>query len=248
MSINVAVVGAAGRMGQKICAAVERAKDMELVAQIDVGKAIDADAVAGADVAIEFTVPTVTESNVMALLDAGVDVVVGTSGWTEDMLVRVEERAKATGRSVIVAPNYGLSAVLLMHFAKISAQYFESAEVIELHHPDKLDAPSGTATSTARLIAEARREAGLGDSPDATEIDPDGARGASVEGVHVHAVRLRGLNAHEEVLFGNPSEQLVIRQDSFDRSSFMPGVLLAVRAVQGRGGLTYGLDKVMGLS
>jgi dihydrodipicolinate reductase (EC 1.3.1.26) len=247
MSIKVAVVGAAGRMGQTICTAVEQARDMELVSQIDVGSHINADTLAGAEVAIEFTVPTVTESNVMALLDSGVDVVVGTSGWNEEMLARVEKKAKETGRSVIVAPNYGLSAVLLMHFSKLAARYFESAEVIEMHHPDKVDAPSGTAVSTAKVIGEARRSAGMGASPDNTQEDQGGSRGSTIDGVHVHAVRLRGLNAHEEVLFGNPAEQLVIRQDSFNRSSFMPGVLLAVRSVQGRGGLTYGLDKVMGL-
>lgn len=248
MTIRVAVVGASGRMGQTICAAVERARDMELVAQLDVGSTISADSLNSADVAIEFTVPTVTEENAAALLDAGVDVVVGTSGWTEGMLERIGEKASAAGHSIIIAPNYGVSAVLLMHFAKISAPYFESAEVIELHHPEKVDAPSGTANSTAHSIAESRMAAGLGAMPDATSIDPNGARGAVVDGVHVHSVRLRGLNAHEEVLFGNPAEQLVIRQDSFDRSSFMPGVLLAVRSVKGLSGLTYGLDKVMGLA
>lgn len=247
MSISVAVVGAAGRMGQMICDAVSGAPDMELVARLDAGDPITPESLAGAQVAIEFTVPTVTEKNTLALVDAGVDVVVGTSGWTAEARASLAERAEAAGRSVLIAPNFGLSAVLLMHFAKIAAKYFESAEVIELHHPNKVDAPSGTATSTAQHIAQARAEAGLGESPDATEIDHGGARGADIDGVHVHAVRLRGLNAHEEVLFGNPAEQLVIRQDSFDRSSFMPGILLAVRSIQGRTGLTYGLDQVMGL-
>lgn len=247
MTIKVAVVGAQGRMGRTVCAAVENASDMELVARLDVGDAIDELRLAGAQVAVEFTVPSMTEKNVHALLRAGVDVVVGTTGWSDEALERVRATAVETGRSVIIAPNYALSAVLVMSFAEKAASYFESVEVIEMHHPDKVDAPSGTAATTARRIAEARRAAGVPMSPDATETDLLGARGAKVDGVSVHAVRLRGLNAHEEVLLGNPGEQLVLRQDSFDRSSFMPGVLLAVREVGGRGGLTYGLDEIMRL-
>ena len=233
-------------MGRTVCDAVSQAEDLELVAQIDAGVSIEGN-LNGAQVAVEFTVPAVTEANVHALLDCGVDVVVGTTGWTEESLARVGEHADATRRSVIIAPNYGLSAGVLMSFAEKAAPYFESVEVIELHHPEKVDAPSGTATTTAKRISAARVAAGVAASPDATQIDPEGARGANVEGVHVHAVRLRGLNAHEEVLLGNPAEQLVLRQDSFDRTSFMPGVLLAIRNVMGRGGLTYGLDKVIDL-
>ncbi|MFT3943163.1 MAG: 4-hydroxy-tetrahydrodipicolinate reductase [Ancrocorticia sp.] len=247
MTIKVAVVGALGRMGRTVCTAVEGASDMELVARLDVGDEITERTLAGADVAVEFTVPATTEKNVHALLEAGVDVVVGTTGWSDEALAGVRAKAEATGRSVIIAPNYALSAVLAMSFAEKAATYFESVEVIELHHPDKVDAPSGTAATTARKISEVRRAAGVAVSPDATELDPLGARGAKVDDVRVHAVRLRGLNAHEEILLGNPGEQLTIRQDSFDRSSFMPGVLLAVREVGGRGGLTYGLDVVMGL-
>jgi len=247
MAIRVAVVGARGRMGTTVCAAVDDAADMELVARLDVGDPITSESVAGAEVAVEFSVPGATEGNVLALLDAGVDVVVGTTGWTEQALDRVRDRTRLTDRSVIIAPNYALSAVLLMSFAEKAAPYFESVEVIEMHHPDKVDAPSGTAATTARRIAASRAEAGAAQSPDATQTDELGARGAVVDGVHVHAVRLRGLNAHEEVLLGNAGEQLLLRQDSFDRASFMPGVLLAVRSVQGRGGLTYGLDEVMGL-
>lgn len=245
--INVAVVGALGRMGRTVCSAVEDASDMELVARIDVGDTIDSRSLEGADVAVEFTVPSTAEANVHALLEVGVDVVVGTTGWSEESLAGVRAKAEATGRSVIIAPNYSLSAVLLMSFAEKAAPYFESVEVIELHHPDKVDAPSGTAATTAQRIGAARANHHVSQSPDATETDPLGARGARIDGVSVHAVRLRGLNAHEEVLLGNPGEQMVIRQDSFDRSSFMPGVLLAVRSVSGRGGLTYGLDEIMGL-
>lgn len=250
MTKRVAVVGAAGRMGSSVCQAVEDAEGLELVARLDAGDAITPEALSGAEVAVDFTVPDVTEANVHALIDAGVDVVVGTTGWTEESYGRVAEhlaRPEAAGRSVLIAPNFALSAVLAMSFAAKAARYFESAEVIELHHPNKVDAPSGTAVATAQGIAAARAEAALGPVPDATQSDPDGARGAVVDGIHVHAVRLRGLTAHEEVVLGNEGEQLTIRTDSFDRASFMPGVVLAVREVSGRGGLTIGLDKLLDL-
>ncbi|MFD6135604.1 4-hydroxy-tetrahydrodipicolinate reductase [Isoptericola sp. NPDC060257] len=254
-SIKVAVLGAAGRMGATVCRAVEEAADLELVARLDAGDTVDADALAGADVAIDFTVPAATEANVHAVLDAGAHAVVGTTGWDEASRGRVTEhlervnaaRAGQDGLGVLIAPNFGLSAVLAMTFAAKAARYFESAEVVELHHPDKVDAPSGTARHTAAAIARARSEAGLAAMPDATETGVE-ARGADVDGVRVHAVRLRGLVAHEEILFGNVGEQLVIRQDSFDRASFMPGVLLAVREVVSRPGLTVGLENVLDLS
>ncbi|ARD41906.1 4-hydroxy-tetrahydrodipicolinate reductase [Actinomyces gaoshouyii] len=250
MMIRVAVVGAAGRMGSTVCQAVEEAEGLELVARLDVGDEITSETLAGAGVAVDFTVPTVTEANVHALVDAGVDVVVGTTGWDEESYGRVREhlaRPEAAGRSVLIAPNFALSAVLSMRFAALAAPYFESVEVIELHHPNKVDAPSGTAVATAKGIAAARAEVGLGPSPDATRTDPDGARGAVVDGVHIHAVRLRGLTAHEEVVLGNPGEQLTIRTDCFDRASFMPGVLLAVRQVGNREGLTIGLENLLDL-
>ncbi len=250
MTTRVAVVGAAGRMGSTVCQAVEAAGDLELVARLDVGDPLDAAHLGGADVAVDFTVPATAEANVHALIDAGVDVVVGTTGWTEASYGRVHEhlgRPGAAGRCVLIAPNFALSAVLAMGFAARAARYFESAEVIELHHPAKVDAPSGTAVATAQGIAAARAAAGLGAMPDATAADPHGARGAVIDGVHVHAVRLRGLTAHEEVVLGNPGEQLTIRTDSFDRSSFMPGVLLAVRQVGSRPGLTVGLEALLDL-
>lgn len=234
-------------MGKTVCQAVENAADMELVARLDAGDAITPETLAGADVAVEFTVPSVTKKNVLALIDAGVDVVVGTTGWDEESLAEVEEAARAKGVHVLIAPNYALSAVLVMAFAEKAAPFFESVEVLELHHPNKVDAPSGTASTTAGRIAKARAAAGVPASPDATETDPHGARGANIDGVHVHAVRLRGLNAHEEVLLGNPGEQLVIRQDSFDRESFMPGVLLAVRNISNCEPFTYGLDSLLNL-
>ena len=245
--IRVAVTGAKGRMGSTVVAAVTGAPDMEVVAQLDAGDPNTKKTVNGAQVAVDFSVPGVTEANVHALLDAGVDVVVGTTGWTEESYARVRTHAEETGRAVLIAPNFAMGAVLAMKFAAMAAPYFESAEVIEMHHPGKVDAPSGTAVATARGIARARAEAGLGDMPDATEMDELGSRGGRVDGVPVHAVRLRGLTASEEILLGNEGEQLVIRTDSFDRVSFMPGVLLGVRRVIGRTGLTIGLDQVMGL-
>ncbi|GAA1970215.1 4-hydroxy-tetrahydrodipicolinate reductase [Isoptericola halotolerans] len=255
-AIRVAVIGAAGRMGAQACAAVEQAAGLELVARLDAGDDVGAGVRdSGAQVAVDFTVPAVTEANVHAVLDAGAHAVVGTTGWDDESRGRVVEhlarvnadRSDDSALGVLIAPNFGLSAVLAMTFAAKAARYFESAEVVELHHPNKVDAPSGTARHTAAAIAAARADAGLGPSPDATEVGWE-ARGADVDGVRVHAVRLRGLVAHEEILFGNEGEQLTIRQDSFDRASFMPGVLLAVREVGSRPGLTVGLENVLDLS
>ena len=255
-NLTVAVIGARGRMGATVAQAVADAPDLTLGPTLDEGDDIAAAlADAAVDVAVDFTVPAVTEDNVHALLDAGVHVVVGTTGWTEESLGRVREhlarvnadRPDGEGLGVLIAPNFALSAVLSMKFAAQAARYFESAEVIELHHPEKKDAPSGTAVTTAQGIAAARAEAGLGAMPDATDQQLDGARGAVVDGIHVHAVRLRGLVAHEEIVLGNPGEQLTIRTDSFDRLSFMPGVLLACREVVNRPGLTFGLDQVLDL-
>ena len=248
--MKVAVFGAKGRMGAEVCRAVSAAGDLDLVAALDVGD--DRAAAMDADVVVDFTVPSVTEANVHAAIDAGMHVVVGTTGWDDDSRGRVTEHlarraAEGVALGVLIAPNFGLSAVLAMTFAAKAARYFESVEVVELHHPDKVDAPSGTARHTAHAIAAARAEAGVAPSPDATE-DGWEARGMDVDGVRVHAVRLRGLVAHEEILLGNVGEQLSIRQDSFDRVSFMPGVLLGVREVGGRPGLTVGLEHVLDLS
>jgi 4-hydroxy-tetrahydrodipicolinate reductase len=246
--IKVAVLGAAGRMGSTVVEAVQAAPDLEVVASIDVGDDLSRLTDVGAQVAVDFTVPSATEANVHALIDAGIHVVVGTTGWTEDSLGRVRDHlASRPGVGVVVAPNFALGAVLAMTFAARAARYFESVEVIELHHPDKVDAPSGTARHTAAAIAAARAAAGVGPSPDATTTALDGARGADVDGIRVHSVRLRGLVAHEEILLGNPGEQLTIRHDSFDRVSFMPGVLHAVRHVGVRPGLTVGLEHLLDL-
>lgn len=247
--IKVAVLGAGGRMGKNVCAAVTAAPDLELVAALDFGDDLSQVAAAGAQVAVDFTVPGATEANVAALIDMGVHAVVGTTGWTDESRARIVARLAEQGdrSTVLIAPNFGLSAVLAMTFAAKAAQYFESAEVIELHHPDKVDAPSGTATHTAQAMAAARTAAGVAPSPDATETGFE-ARGADVDGIRVHAVRLRGLVAHEEILLGNEGEQLTIRQDSFDRISFMPGVLLGIRKAGTRPGLTVGLEHLLDLS
>ena len=244
MTITVAVVGAKGRMGQQVCRAVEAADGLALGPQIDVGD--DLDAVAGADVAVVFSVPDVAVEHTLACVRHGVHAVVGTTGWSADRLDTVRAAlADKPGLGVLVAPNFALGAVLLMRFAAMAAPHFESVEVIELHHPDKVDAPSGTARHTAEAIAAARREAGSAAIPDATTTSLDGARGADVDGVRVHSVRLRGLVAHEEVLLGGPGEQLTLRHDSFDRASFMPGVVLGVRTVGSRPGLTVGLENYL---
>jgi 4-hydroxy-tetrahydrodipicolinate reductase len=245
-TIRVAVIGARGRMGRQVCDAVASADDLELGPLIDLGD--DVDGVADADVAVVFSVPDVALDHVLACVQHGVHAVVGTTGWTPDKLDAVRAAlGERSGVGVLVAPNFALGAVLLMRFAAMAAPHYESVEVIELHHPDKVDAPSGTAQHTARLVAEARRAAGSPPIPDATETGFEGARGADVDGVRVHAVRLRGLVAHEEVLLGGPGELLTLRHDSLDRASFMPGVLLGVRRIGSRPGLTVGLEHLLEL-
>ncbi len=241
--IKVAVVGAAGRMGTTVVRAVEAASDMEVVAALDMDDDVSVAVHAGADVAVDFTVPDATERNVLALIDAGIHSVVGTTGWTQEPLTRVRNALEARPElGVLIAPNFALGAVLAAKFAAQAAPFFESVEVVEYHHPDKEDAPSGTAAHTADLIAEARRQHGVAPSPDATRHDPDGSRGARIDDVHVHAVRLRGMLAHEEILLGNEGEVFTLRHDTSSRSAFMPGVLLGIRKVAHHPGLTVGLD------
>ncbi|SDU76253.1 4-hydroxy-tetrahydrodipicolinate reductase [Jiangella alkaliphila] len=246
MTLRVAVIGAAGRMGQQVAEAVERADGLELAGRFDVGD--DLGDLGGADVAVEFTVPGATLANVLHCVEQGVHAVVGTTGWTDESLGQVRAALAVHPKvGVLIAPNFAIGAVLTMRFAAQAARFYESVEVIELHHPDKVDAPSGTAIHTAEVIAEARRAADVSPAPDATASALDGARGARVDGVPVHAVRLRGLVAHEEVLFGSPGETLTIRHDSYDRASFMPGVLAGVRGVVDRPGLTVGLEEILDL-
>jgi 4-hydroxy-tetrahydrodipicolinate reductase len=246
--VKVAVFGAAGRMGRQVCEAVEAADGLEVVARIDADEDPKQAVIVGAMVAVDFTSPDAVLGNLEFCLAHGVHAVVGTSGFGPDKLARVEQLlAQAPGLGVLVAPNFSLGAVLMMKFAAQAAPYFESVEIVELHHPNKLDAPSGTALRTAQLVAEARRAAGVGASPDATAQDADHHRGGRVEDVTVHSVRLRGLVAHQEVLLGGVGETLTIRHDSLDRASFMPGVLLGVREVAGHPGLTVGLEHYLSL-
>ncbi|WP_166351612.1 4-hydroxy-tetrahydrodipicolinate reductase [Phytoactinopolyspora limicola] len=246
MTIRVAVIGAAGRMGSETCRAVEAAADLELAGRFDVDDELGD--LAGAQVAVDFTVPDATLGNVRHAVERGVHVVVGTTGWTDERLAAVRAALDgAPGTGVLIAPNFALGAVLTMKFAAEAARFYESVEIVELHHPDKVDAPSGTAVRTAQLVAQARRTADLPAAPDATTSALDGARGARVDGIPVHAVRLRGMVAHEEVLFGSEGETLTIRHDSFDRASFMPGVLIGVRQVVRRPGLTVGLEHMLDL-
>lgn len=245
--ILVAVIGAGGRMGREACRAVQDADGLELVVRIARGDDLAALTESGAQVAIELTVPGSTPDNVAWCVDRGVHVVVGTSGWDDARLADLDARlGAAPGVGVLIAPNFAIGAVLMMRFAAQAARHFECVEVIELHHPDKVDAPSGTAARTATLIADARREAGMGAVPDATG-EGSAARGSDVDGVRVHSVRLRGLVASQEVLLGGLGEVLSLRHDSVDRASFMPGVLLGVRTVSSRPGLTVGLEHYLDL-
>lgn len=232
-------------MGSTVCAAVDAADDLELVAQADIGD--DREPLRAAQVAVDFTTPAAVMDNLRWCLDAGLSVVVGTTGFTTERLDQVRGWLAATPNAgVVVAPNFSVGAVLMMRFAAQAARHFEAAEVVELHHAGKADAPSGTARRTAEQLAAARRDAGLGPAPDATTTSIEGARGADVDGVRVHAVRLPGLVAHQEVLLGGHGETLTIRHDSLDRASFMPGVLLAVREVLRRPGLTVGIESLLG--
>jgi len=246
--IKVGVLGAKGRMGTEVCRTVDGADDMVLAAAVDVGDARDG--LATADVVVDFTHPGAVMENLRRCVEHGRNTVVGTSGFDDARLAAVRSwLGGAPAVRVLVAPNFSIGAVLMMRFASDAARFFESAEVIELHHAGKADAPSGTASRTASLIASARAKAGLGPVPDATTTALAGARGADVTGIHVHAVRLAGLVAHQEVLFGGHGEVLTLRHDSLERSSFMPGVLTAIRGIGSLPpGLTVGLDVLLGLA
>ena len=243
MTIRVGVFGARGRMGSEACRAIEVADDTEFVGGVDAGE--DRGALSSAQVVVDFTTPDAVMDNVKWCIDAGIHAVVGTTGWTDERLEQVRSWLRdAPSTGVLIAPNFGIGAVLMMRFAAVAAPYFDSAEIIELHHAGKVDAPSGTAARTARMIAAARDGRR---SPDATTQSLEGARGADVEGVRVHAVRVAGLVAHQEVLLGGHGETLTIRHDSLSRESFMPGVLLGVRWVSEHPGLTLGIEEPLGL-
>jgi 4-hydroxy-tetrahydrodipicolinate reductase len=247
-SLSVAVLGAKGRMGGEVCRVVEEADDLELVAAVDIDDDIESLAESGAQVAVDFTHPDTVLGNIEWCVKHGISVVVGTTGFTDERTDKVRGwLAAASGVGVVIAPNFSIGAVLMMKYAASAAPYFESVEIVELHHAQKADAPSGTAQRTAKLIGAARNAAGSAAMPDATSSALDGARGATVDGVHVHSIRVDGLVAHQEVLLGGHGETLTIRHDSLDRASFMPGVLFAVRQVTQRPGLTIGLEELLHL-
>ena len=246
MAIKVGVLGARGRVGSEVCRAVDHADDLDLVAEV--GSGDDLEPLAAADVVVDFTRPDVVLDNLRWCIGRGLHCVVGTTGFDDGRLDEVRRMlTDAPGVGVLVAPNFSVGAVLMMRFAATAAPFYESVEIVELHHPDKADAPSGTARRTAELVAAVRRDAGLGPVPDATSTALPGARGADVDGIRVHAVRARGLVAHQEVLLGGVGETLSIRHDSMDRASFAPGVLLAVRAIGARPGLTVGIEDLLDL-
>ncbi len=244
--IKVGVLGARGRMGAEVVAAVEAAADCQLVAALDLGDSLDQLISSGAQVVVDFTTPESVMANLEFLITHKIHAVVGTTGFDDARMAKLRSLSSAHPEvGILIAPNFAIGAVLMMEFASKAAKYFESAEIIELHHPNKVDAPSGTAARTADLISKARQSAGLAAMPDATTSSLDGARGALVGDVPVHSVRLRGLIAHQEVLFGGLGETLSIRHDSLDRAGFMPGVLLGIRSVTSRPGVTFGLENFM---
>ena len=246
--IKVGVLGGRGRVGSEVCRAVEAADDTDLVAVVDLDDEPDALVTAGAEVVVDFTHPDAVMDNLEFCIDHGIHAVVGTTGFDEERLATVRgwlEASPSTG--VLIAPNFAIGAILMMRFAAVAAPFYESVEIVELHHPDKADAPSGTARRTAELIAAARRKAGAPPVPDATTTSLDGARGADVDGIRVHGLRVRGLVAHQEVILGGEGETLTIRHDSLDRASFTPGVLTGVRRIASRPGLTVGLEAFLDL-
>lgn len=250
--MNVGISGAGGRMGRTIAAAVGAAEDLTLEALFDpgaVGEVIEGVTVAGepgvvegCDVVVEFTTPSVVMHNLDAWRSLGVHAVVGTSGFTDERIAGVKSAWGEGPPNCLIVPNFSIGAVLMMRFAESAAPYFSAAEVIELHHDRKADAPSGTAVATAGRIGRAKAEQRR--AVESAELIP-GARGGSVEGVSIHSVRLPGLLAHQEVLFGNDGEILEIRHDTTDRAAFVPGVLLALRRVREMPGVTVGLDALL---
>ena len=243
--IKVAVLGSRGRMGSEVVKAVNEAKDLELVAELDLGDSLDILVSTGAQVVVDFTTPDSVMANLEFVISKNIHAVIGTTGFDDERIAKIKSLLSTSKSGVLIAPNFAIGAVLMMEFATKAAKYFESAEIIELHHPNKVDAPSGTAARTAELMSAARKEAGLSVGPDATTTSLDGARGARVGQIPVHSVRLRGLVAHQEVLLGGIGETLTIRHDSIDRVGFMPGVLLGVRQVVNHPGLTFGLENFM---
>lgn len=248
MKIRVGVLGARGRMGSEVVEALNLASDMTLVAALDLGDSLEEILESKVDVVVDFTTPDSVMENVEFLISRGIHAVIGTTGFDEDRIQKIRELlTKNPEVGVLIAPNFAIGAVLMMEFSKKAARYFESVEIIEFHHPEKVDAPSGTSRRTAEIISQARLEAGMAPMPDATSLEHLGARGSRVGQVPIHSVRLKGLLAHQEVLFGAVGETLTIRHDSLDRKSFMPGVLTGIREIRKHPGLIYGLEKLLDL-
>jgi len=244
--IRVGVLGARGRMGAEVVKAVTNTSDLELVAQLDLGDSLDQLVASGAQVVVDFTTPDSVMKNLEFLIQNEIHAVVGTTGFDSARIDSLsKELSKHPKVGVLIAPNFAIGAVLMMEFAEKAARYFESAEIVEMHHPAKVDAPSGTAARTAELMTQARKDTKKAPMPDATKQSLDGARGSKVGDIPIHSIRAQGLVAHQEVLLGGVGETLTIRHDSLDRAGFMPGVLLGVRSVINHPGLTHGLDKFM---
>ena len=246
--MKIGVLGALGKVGSEVCRAVEEADGFELVARVDADDSLDSLVDAGAEAVVDFTHPDVVMDNLRFCIEHGIHAVVGTTGFDESRLAQLRDRlGDSPSTGVLVAPNFSIGAILMMRFAAEAAPFYESVEIVELHHPTKADAPSGTARRTAELVARARADAGVGPVPDATSTALDGARGAVVDGIHVHGLRIRGMVAHQEVVLGGIGETLTIRHDSMDRASFTPGVLLGLREIGSHPGLTVGLEEFMPL-
>ena len=244
--IRVGVLGARGRMGAEVVKAVTNSSDLELVAQLDLGDSLDQLVSNKAEVVVDFTTPDSVMKNLEFLIKNEIHAVIGTTGFDQARIDSLtKELAQHPKVGVLIAPNFAIGAVLMMKFAAKAARYFESAEIVEMHHPAKVDAPSGTAARTAELMTEARKESAMKPMPYATKQSLDGARGSKVGDISIHSIRAQGLVAHQEVLFGGVGETLTIRHDSIDRAGFMPGVLLGIRSVVKNPGLTHGLDQFM---
>jgi 4-hydroxy-tetrahydrodipicolinate reductase len=243
LPLRVGVLGARGKTGREVCRALSEAPDLELVATVNSDDDLADLLSAEAHAVVDFTHPDVVMDSLQFCIAHGIHAVVGTTGFDGQRLARLRswlEGSPSTG--VLVAPNFSVGALLMTRFAQAAARFYESVEVVELHHPDKVDAPAGTARHVAQLLAQARAEAGLGAVPDGTMSALAGARGADIDGIRVHSLRVRGLVGHEEVILGGDGETLRIRHDSLARASFAPGVLTGLRTVGSRPGLTVGLE------
>lgn len=243
MNTKVSVVGAKGRMGETTVEAIGKDSELSLHCAIDQGDGLDQ--LSGSDVLVDFTTPEAVMQTLEFAIKNNIHAVVGTTGWNDEKLNRIKELLKTSKSSIRIVSNFSIGAILMMRFAEEAAKYYESAEIVEIHHPSKKDAPSGTSQSTAKIIATARAKHNLPPQPDSTSTEIAGARGANVSDIKIHALRVEGAIAHQETIFGSKGELLTIRHDSFDRESFMPGVILAVKNVAKTPGLTLGINDLI---